>query len=71
MLFKFILKQNKLFGINRDKHLWSYEITSKEIDILHKITEPKAFISDTREGAFLFTFSVDFKKELLEFDINH
>ena len=68
---KFVLKQNKLFGINIAMQLWSYDLTSKKIDILHKITKSNSFISDTRGGEFLFTFSVSFKKELLEFDIQY
>ncbi len=68
---KFVLKQNQLFGINNNKQLWSYELASKKIDVLHQITKSSSFISDTRGGEFLFTFSVSFKKELLEFDIQY
>jgi len=68
---KFVMKNNKLFGVNNSKQLWSYDISSHTLDFLHKFTKPNAFISDTREGEFLFTFSVNVKKELLEFEIHN
>ena len=68
---KFVLKHDKLFGINNENQLWSYKIADKKIEMLHKIYKPYAFISDTRDDEFLLNFNVNVKKELLEFDIQY
>jgi len=68
---KFVLKEGKLFGINKKNQLWSYEVTNKKIDILHNVSKPRVSISDTRDDEFLLKFKVNGKKELLEFDIQY
>jgi len=70
-LSKVILKKDKLFGINRKKQLWSYDLASSEVTILHNLNQSNAAISDERDNEFLFTFVVSSRKELVEFDVHN
>jgi len=62
----FALENNKLFGINKHRELWSYTLNSKTFKILLQLPDTARYVSDVSNGELLFTQMINYQKELIE-----
>jgi len=60
------LENNVLFGINKQKELWQYSLTTRKFKILQQLPLEARYVSDMSDGRLLITQMVDYQKELLE-----
>ena len=62
----FALENNELFGINKNRELWSYSLSSKSFKVLQQLPDTARYVSDVNNAELLFTQMINYQKELIE-----
>jgi hypothetical protein len=64
--FRFVLGENRLFGVNKGGLLWSFDLDSNEYLTLRQLDKYVTFISDIKQGQLLITQTIAAKKAIVE-----
>jgi len=62
---RFIVKNNKVYGINNKKQLWSFSPGDNQVTILGRVDMYTAFISDIKASQLLLTQTIAAKKDVV------
>lgn len=66
---RFLIKHNVIYGINKDKKLWSYNLETNAFDIIAQLQSNLDYISDIDESQLLMTVRVTSEKEVIELSL--
>jgi DNA-binding winged helix-turn-helix (wHTH) protein/Tol biopolymer transport system component len=63
---RFMMRQNKLYGVNWRNQLWHLDATSEQFSVLHQLDQNAWWISDINDNRLLVTEFVAAKQEIVE-----
>jgi DNA-binding winged helix-turn-helix (wHTH) protein/Tol biopolymer transport system component len=63
---RFIMRQNKLYGVNWKNQLWQFDATSEQFSVLQQLDENVWWVSDIYDEQLLITEFVAAKQEIVE-----
>ncbi|WP_340677408.1 winged helix-turn-helix domain-containing protein [Paraglaciecola sp.] len=63
---RFIMRQNKLYGVNWQNQLWQFDATSEQFAVLQQLNENVWWVSDIYDEQLLITEFVAAKQEIVE-----
>lgn len=66
----FVVDEQTVYGINRDNQLWSYELTSGELQMLAEVTPDIDYLTDARGDQLLLSMVIAAKKEVIELSVS-
>ncbi len=63
-------KGNVLYGVSHNNDIWKIDISNQQLEVLHISPLRYTRLSDVKEEQFLITYTLDAKKELVEYDVS-
>lgn len=63
---RFIMRQNKLYGVNWQSQLWQFDATTEQFAVLQQLNENVWWVSDINDEQLLITEFVAAKQEIVE-----
>ena len=66
---RFVINKEMVYGINKQQQLWSYNLESDVFTILSEMQTNVDYLTDVNDEAFLLTFVVAAKKEVVEVSV--
>lgn len=67
---RFVIKENVIYGINKDNALWSYNLDSELFEILRELPDNVDYLTDINQSEYLLELRISAKKEVLELSIS-
>jgi len=67
---QFVIADNIIYGLNKEKQLWSYDLNLKAFTLLKNMNENVDYITDINQSHFLITHRAWAKKEVVELSLN-
>jgi len=67
----FVIKNNVIYGINKENQLWLYDLDKADFKILKQLHENVDHLSDINQTHFLIELAVAEKKEVVELTIRN
>jgi DNA-binding winged helix-turn-helix (wHTH) protein/Tol biopolymer transport system component len=68
---RFVMDSERVYGINKTNQLWSYNIQSKEFNLLQEVTADVDYLTDINHNELLLTLIVAAKKEVIELSLTN
>ena len=66
---RFLMRDNKLYGVNWQQQLWQFDVISMKFDILMPLKAAVWWVSDVRENQVLITQIISSKQEVIELSL--
>lgn len=68
---RFLVENSRVYGINKQDQLWSYDLDSGEFEILADVPTEIDYMEDINDGEILVSVVVSAKKEVIEVSVTH
>jgi len=66
----FVVKDNKIYAINNQNQLWSYDLDNDVFKVLGNVSQDVDYLTDINQNQLLMTIQVSAKKEVVELSMN-
>lgn len=67
---RFVIKENVIYGINKENRLWSYDLDSEFFEILRELPDNVDYLTDINQTQYLIELRISAKKEVLELSLS-
>lgn len=63
---KFLVQGNRIYAINEDHQIWSYDLDTAAFEVLGEVNQDIDYLTDINEDELLMSLKVSAKKEVVE-----
>ena len=67
---RFVIKDNVIYGINKENRLWSYDLNKATFKVLRELNEDVDYLTDISQTHALIELLIAEKKEVVELTVS-